>query len=272
MNDASPHLCTELRRLAVRTWRRLYSSRRYQKPFSEETITEWNLLDLDCLEIPGIRIRSFTKREEFNEGADWELWLRGLSGDWIAYRMQAKVINKRSAEFSDLHYRSPRGDDYQSDVLIDRCRNHSHQPAPVFVLYCNWDVRGREPAPQTCSIHPPVENFGCSIVSAHTVVKLRNHPQLRKPRDLDSLSPYLRPWHVIACDCGFNGGLDLARASQEASSNLPIPDWGETPSEILYPTLHREVPSYVEILVEGEIPEITDPNLSRVVIVEQNPE
>lgn len=263
--SANENLCKVLRSLACRTWRDLQVARLVGSAGNEEGITNRNLRELKFQRIDGLVVREFSRQEEFKEGADWEWWFRGVKGKWVGMRLQAKVIDFTTNEFKHLHYKAKNSASHQSDVLISSCAAHSHEPTPVYVLYCEWPVPSGMRLPDRCDLHPPLPNFGCSIVKAEVVSRLRS--SRNRSKALDSLVPYMRPWHVLGCECGVTS-RDIAEEAQQALMQMPRFSPEALPPNHV-PRLHDSAPIYVEALMKGDQDRLSDLNLSRVMIFDQ---
>jgi hypothetical protein len=152
----------------------------------EETITQDLLVDISAV-LPQMSIRSFTRRQEARNGADWqwEWWFQGRA--WFGMRVQAKRLKelKRSTLGYDLAYRVGSKHERQVDLLIATAHAVGLQSA--YVLYngpdlnlgkIKWECRRLPASPLF---------FGVSILPA-TV-------------DLSAVGSVSRPWPcLITCD------------------------------------------------------------------------
>src|SRR5690349_12453538 len=111
-------LCDTFKKQSSTTWNLLLKARRVKSQLLEETLTDVNLLEFKIKHPREIITKTFTKPKEAVTGADWEWWLTGPSGDWLGFRLQAKVIELQSSLYEHLHYKNPKKPDFQADLLI----------------------------------------------------------------------------------------------------------------------------------------------------------
>ncbi|WP_431321638.1 DUF6615 family protein [Rhizobium sp. YTU87027] len=154
--------------------------------YGEETITESCLLEIHRRHPAIVKIKTFTKREEANNGADWEWHLVGRAYTF-KMRVQAKRLAKGASRFSKLlTYRAAGAPHPQIKMLINDANAHSLYPA--ICLYSpngakkKWRTRAALP-------YPPGIEFGCLIGDASLVLD----------NDHSSLERICVPWHYLAC-------------------------------------------------------------------------
>jgi hypothetical protein len=254
-------LCTTFRNLAFSTWNIIQRAKSVSANLGEETITDINLLNLK-LNHPKEIITAFNKKAEAKNGADWEWWLTGKSRKWLGIRFQAKIINYVNDKYDSLHYQintksTPRP--YQSDVLIKSAL--CSRAIPLYCLYSYWDNPSYKVLWKCGSFPMRIDSFGCSLVNAHEIVKMR------KNNHLNDLLPHMIPWHCIIC-CKAYGGNDLPeRAANTIREQLKISN-----CELL-----NEPPKYVKYLFENRkelfqngLESIKDDNLRGIIIIDDN--
>lgn len=224
----------------------------------EESLTDFNLLEI-CTRHPNeVVTKTFTKRQEAATGADWEWWFTGNSKKWLGFRIQAKVLDWQSDRFEHLHYKLA-SDDYQADLLCKRARSNTETPKriPLYCLYSQW--RYKNPAHiWLCGSFPlTLESFGCSLVDARKIVKLR------PKRNLDELLPVMTPWHCIVCCEGYS------------TADLPVRAlafWRERMAEVGEGDsveLANEPPDYVRAMQRKELTEPPDANLRTITVFDE---
>jgi hypothetical protein len=103
---------------------------------NEETITNLLMLRLQEITSPHLRVKSFTKKQESRTGADWEWWL-GTPGNWVGFRLQAKVINFRSESFEHLYY-TPNGVPQYERLLSDALNTSPRAGTAIFHARTFW--------------------------------------------------------------------------------------------------------------------------------------
>lgn len=198
-------LCETFKQLALDTWDKIQESRIVNFQLKEETFTDINMLDLKLKHSGQIKTKVFTKREEGKNGADWEWWFQGRSGNWIGFRVQAKIINLLSNEFEHLHYQNPRTHIYQCDKLIQNALSHSTPKIPLYCFFIqteNQDYLNK----WTCGTFPKDKKlYGCSLTSAFEVLKLRPTDS----KHIIDLENSLKPWHCLVCCKGFGRSTDF---------------------------------------------------------------
>jgi len=139
MTNFNQNLCNTFRAQAFYTWDLLSKSKLNNYQVGEETITDLNLLEIKSRHKKAIYIKEFNKKEEGKFGADWEWWFQGISGLWLGFRVQAKVIKLTSGKFEHLHYWKKKQKLYQSELLIDKALNSSIKTIPLYCFYIYTD-------------------------------------------------------------------------------------------------------------------------------------
>ena len=216
-----PSYCSSFREEAFRVWTEMSEAEKFNIARQEETITEDLLLNLARKHNGrGLKIKSFSKKEESANGADWAFWFSdGMSKD-IGVRIQAKRLYKDDGRYtslfhqSDTQKKSSRGTDTpnQCEVLL----NHRDSLIPVYTFY-NSDVLDISHA---MSGHEKVDwasrcwfpywspEWGISAASPLAVKKVGWGRQRNRPGDFPMV-----PWHCLICPCCWE--------SQPANSSLP---------------------------------------------------
>ena len=256
---SSKTLCDTFRRQAIWTWDSLRQARTASCQLGEESLTDFNLLRIRTRHPHEVFTQTFTKPQEAKTGADWE-WFTGPSRRWIGFRIQAKVIDLRTDRFEHLHYKRKSGA-FQSDDLVISARASQPHRIPVYCLYTNvgnWRALRRAGG---CPSYPmTARSFGCILVGAHQVQKLRSTPAAIRVNDI---IPFAIPWHCLVCCNGYATGDLPARArafwlhrqGEPATAEDEIPELTDTP------------PSYVNALMQGELLEPPDDVALRTVTV-----
>lgn len=252
-------LCDTFRRQAFWTWDSLGRARSVNATLGEESLTDFNLLEIRTRHVHEVFTKTFTKRDEAKTGADWEWWFTGRSRKWLGFRIQAKVLDLKSDQFEHLHYMS--SGKYQSDLLCQRATNHSVPTIPLYCVYVQWAPNGPGPSWRCPSFSLAPELFGCSLVDAHQIGKLR--PNKRKLQDL---FPHMIPWHCLVCCKGYGSG-DLP----ERAFLFWREQWtGESTRASI--ELVEEPPPYVLRVRRSEAVEVPDKYLRAVTVFDENPE
>ena len=192
-------LCEDFVDQSRKTWDRLRVSKLAGISISEESITDFNLLDLQIKHPYEIRTQKFNKRREAKVGADWEWWL-GSRNLWLGVRCQAKKIDSANLNYPCIDERNQYG--RQIDLLIANSLKHKPPIVPVFIFYNYWDVSRFDPH-WLCLTYPKsLEMLGCSISHAVSIKPLldQGHDGLR---DIERI---MYPWSCLVCCTGFSQG------------------------------------------------------------------
>jgi hypothetical protein len=211
----SSSLCDAFTRASIDTWHRIQEGRALRYPLGEETLTDLLLRDLLRLHLPDITIKAFTKKAEGKNGADWEWWFQGYTGNWLGLRVQAKVIAHDADEFKHLHYYKNKGTPpqrkYQCDKLItNAAASHKWPCVPVYCLYSYWTATHTVPMGYCCwGPRPSASSFGCSVVPATDVRALRAADSTGRDlrSTLSDTLQYSLPLACLVC-CPFGPGTE----------------------------------------------------------------
>lgn len=181
---------------AAWTYARLHAGRDRGIELHEETITQDLLLDI-AQALPAMSVRTFSRKQESRNGADWqwEWWFHGFQ--WFGLRVQAKRLKvQRNGQVGyDLGYLTGRHRSRQVDLLINRAQADGVQAA--YVLY-NGPGLDLDQFKWRCG-HLPASTafFGVSILPAAVAQDLVN----AKTMDLGNVGALSRPWSCLAsCD------------------------------------------------------------------------
>lgn len=151
--------------------------------YGEETITETCLLEIHRRHSKIVKIKTFTKREEARNGADWEWCLVGRKHTF-KMRVQAKRLAKGSRCFRGLlTYTAQNALHPQITMLINDALAHSLFPA--ICLYSPNDAKKKWKV--SASGHD--FEFGCLVGDARKV----------HTSDRELLEHVCVPWHYLAC-------------------------------------------------------------------------
>lgn len=253
-------LCDTFRHQAFWTWDSLSKARSASTLLGEESLTDFNLLEIRTRHPREVATITFTKPKEAETGADWEWWFTGRSRKWLGFRIQAKVLDLRSDKFEHLHYKTP-SRRYQTDLLCERAKQHLPRKIPLYCLYVHWLQMSSIP-PWRCPTFPfAQELFGCSLVDAQHVIRLQ--PNKTK---LQELFPFMIPWHCLVCCEGYGSG-DLP----ERALNF----WRErVAGEALPPEVElvSEPPRYVRQVLSNELSEAPDGDLRTITVFNEREE
>ncbi|MCC7070391.1 MAG: hypothetical protein IT383_03655 [Deltaproteobacteria bacterium] len=200
-------LCKLARTRSEATWDTLRRARYAHLRIGEETLTELNLVELVLGGGGQIRIFPFTKRAEAHTGADWEWWVRGLSGAWVGMRVQAKALDPGTDAYDHLWY--ARAGVLQIDRLIKAALAGPVPRFPLYMLYNNWDPATRK-VPWSCGgrRYWGARAMGCAVAAATALRPLQKRKDGNRAVHVLELST---PFHCLFC-APTSPGTDLAEA------------------------------------------------------------
>ena len=267
-------LCRTFQYLSKSTWSLLRRGRKQGVQINEETITNLLILRLQETTGPYLRVKSFTKKEESRTGADWEWWV-GLPGNWVGFRLQAKVSDFRSDCFEHLYY-TLNGGVPQYERLLNDAIHAWPRRVPLYCLYVHWQ--------QSFGFRRS-SRAGCSLLSPMVVRSLAH----RRVRCLADLYQYTTPWHELVCPGNRSpvrqslaaGVIDRARqlyketGIEDGAEDAGALDPNQTTAlqdlmRDVRPT--SDVPDYVMAVRAGEQPIIgNDAHLNAVTVFEELP-
>lgn len=260
-------ICETFKRLAFDSWDKINEGRSVNFQLKEETLTDINILSLKRRHGNNVKTKTFTKREEGTNGADWEWWFKGAAGRWLSFRVQAKVININSDSFEHLHYKDRSGV-YQCDRLITHAFEDSHHPKfPLYRYFINTENPQNLPGsgqtriaifdgPRELSyvecLFPSSTNefYGCSLTSAFTVQKLRR----KKTNKLVDLRDTLKPWHCLVCSRQVTPSDFLHNLESYATTNFPLDRIAAQELNVVIPDtfIIKEPPPYILAIDQDE--------------------
>lgn len=206
--------CQSLQRLSSNVWHDLQDAITFNSPLHEESITQYNSLELNRAHRFRNRIHQFTKSKESKNGADW-LWLFYDPGSlkYIGAAVQAKRL-----------YNSDRYDALslnQAQKLIRYSQLvQFNGVVPLYVFYNHPGFRFSRPEFYRKLnslggfryLDPPAD-LGCTFLHAQHLIY---SGLLRSTRPYD-LSVHMRPWWHLACKCqGSNSNLPDGQIQQLA--------------------------------------------------------
>ena len=258
-------LCDTFRDRAEWTWDVPNRAFNVKSQLLEETLTDLNVLELRFNHPKDVITKTFTKPQEASTGADWEWWLTGPSNQWLGFRIQAKVIELRSSTYKHLHYKGKHSTSFQSDMLIQSALSNSPALVPLYCLYSFWDPQAVQSRWPCGTFSSNVKSYGCSLMSAFQVRKLR---QSSYQNDINSLVSYMKPWQCLVCCQGYGAGdlpnrawaywgAQLRSADEVSIMNREVSDADDAFSNLV--GRYREIspvdtpPEYVLRLMEGEL-------------------
>lgn len=179
-------------------WKTIYTAALHHCRVGEESITDFLVLGLKMMASGTYRVDAFTKQKEAVNGADWELWVIGISGKSFGLRIQAKIIDYAKSEYPHLHPKPKSGELPQSQKLINAAS--AVHATPIYCLYTAWPS-GTKPTPKRgCSTYLiNDQHYGISVIAAGVV------SGLAPTKALAVLSPHMLPFHCLFCPSSSDG-------------------------------------------------------------------
>ena len=197
------------------TWTCLGDARRLNLGFSEDTISDLNMLEIARSGLSGVKVKRVTKQKERIVGFDW-MWLVHRPGMLPRiYVVQAKKLRlEHSGKYSYGKLKYPAGPHYQIDALEEFARWVG--ATPLYCFYNNVDASTAK-LYWNCSQRPhDLSQMGCTVVPLEWVRTVHDGPL---PKDFRSIhcDTNAVPWRCLFhTNCTKIG---LATAS-ELSTNL----------------------------------------------------
>jgi hypothetical protein len=153
--------------------------------YGEETITETNLLELRRRHPTIVRFRTFDKKQESLNGADWEWHIIGRLRKF-RMRIQAKRL-QRDNKLKIAHKVKSSGQQ-QIDLLIADAKDYRLKP-----VYCFYSSEGQRDFWKKQKTAEGWEDFeaGCLLLSAHTL-------KAKTPAAWSDIEADCVPWHYLA--------------------------------------------------------------------------
>ncbi len=155
----------------------------------EETITDFNLIEISNKHSEHILTRKYSRREEGSKsGADW-LWCIGEPGSWLSVLIQAKIVNPRTGTCNYLNYRKGK----QRSLLLKFARQYNL--LPMYCIYCHVPS-GYTPSNKVLPSlsRYPSEEWACSLLTPKQVRQLLQRKQTKGSDLLDAGIPWLYPF------------------------------------------------------------------------------
>jgi hypothetical protein len=258
-SELPPSLCGTFQRQATWTWKCLEQTRGFGGHLGEETLTDLNLLEIRSRHRTEIITKTFTKAKESTEGADWEWWLTGVSGQWLGFRIQAKVIDVRTNRYEQLHYIGPSGV-AQARLLCDRALDSSPRCIPLYCLYSHYSGDLNDLPKSSRFRDHQLETFGCAFVDAFFI---RSN---KSCHTFEHLFPLMVPWHTLVC------------ADTDSSADLPRRAWDIWAGQIRRSDENspehfgvvEAPPPYVARLLHNELNEHPDSTVRRLTVFRES--
>ncbi|MFD0224409.1 DUF6615 family protein [Streptomyces hirsutus] len=217
-----PSLCEVLLWIAGDTFHWLHNGHhRYPPAPGEESFTDMNIRHLRQFVGDRVKVFQFTKGQEGQNGADWEMWIHNRTHG-VGLRIQAKKASKRKEYPFD--YPVGKQNAYQCDLLVQHAL--AVGCVPVYLLYnhLDWEGGGEEEAARAGLLCGHVagdgSHHGCTLLSAFRVQsevggKAGGRNVRHKVLRAESL-----PWNRVLCDRRSSANASSSRSSSKILSEV----------------------------------------------------
>ncbi|MFE8968349.1 DUF6615 family protein [Streptomyces albogriseolus] len=197
-----PSLCEVLLWIAGDTFHWLHNGHhRYPPAPGEESFTDMNIRHLRQFVGDRVKVFQFTKDQERQNGADWEMWIHNRTHG-VGLRIQAKKASKQRRYPFD--HKVGKQNVYQCDLLVQNAL--TVRCVPVYLLHNHWDWEhgGEEEAAQAGLLCGHVaadgSHHGCTLLSAYRVQsEVGRKADGRNVRHAVLWAESL-PWNRVLCD------------------------------------------------------------------------
>lgn len=180
---------------ALFVWNRIEIEEKIDISIGEESLTDFNLQNLQMFNNKEIITKKFNKIEEGKNGADWEWWfISGKRGFGI--RVQAKKLDIKKNIYPDIDRFIGKSKKKQMDVLIKESKINRLKLLPIYVFYSFFDISNN--IKNNCGIFNIEEDsIGCSFVPAEVLKNKISNLSNVTPK---SIEKFAYPWHCLFCN------------------------------------------------------------------------
>jgi hypothetical protein len=258
-------LCEDFILQSRKTWNTIRQACKVRLNISEESITDFNLLELQKRHCHDIHTYKYSKQKESRYGADWEWWLTS-NGWFLGLRVQAKKIQPKTLSYPYLNHLTPTGV-RQIDALITQSAAASHLKIPIYVFYNFWDC-SQYHAPWPCTFRKRnIRALGCGIVEARALRTIIDQGK----NGLKDIARMMYPWSCPICCWKYSGNKTLPFRAFDFLSKVfrNITDF--TYEQDRFVT--KEAPWYVYRILEGAESldeELDKVGINRVTVIEEH--
>lgn len=209
--------CDVFRAAALDTWYRIEFSRKrpglkiHETTVTQNLVYELNLLNWQMYSRLGISI--FESTDERANGDDLEIKVQDLSGGFITFATQSKILyhnlplskgglkNLGDGRYPEMKHPkvNKKGSKNQIDLLLNYAKKKGY--VPIYLLYNYVDTHFS--LQQKCGVSFDEKQYGCSIISAQYLKKnyaLPHNGNLPRNIKFSDLHPKVaKPWFVLSC-------------------------------------------------------------------------
>ncbi|MBL1087247.1 hypothetical protein JK359_35675 [Streptomyces actinomycinicus] len=210
-----PSLCEVLLWIAGDTFHWLHNGHHHYPPApGEESFTDGNIRHLRQFAADRVKVFQFTKGQERQNGADWEMWIHNRTHG-VGLRIQAKKASKPQRYPFDHTVAG----EFQCDLLVQNAS--AVGCVPVYLLYNHWDWVGgsEEEAAQAGLLCDHVaadgSHHGCTLLSAYRVQSEVGRKASGRNVRHTALWKGSLPWNRVLCDRRRSANASPSRSSSE---------------------------------------------------------
>ncbi|WP_413174785.1 DUF6615 family protein [Anabaena azotica] len=187
--------------LASSTWERIHLGEAYKVCQGEETITDYNLLEIAMAKCPEVNIIKTPKTVEKSQGTDWEWWIGNNRLGWLRYAVQAKKINPNTSRYDALKHTVPLYDEHRNKVgeteQIDILEQYARirNAIPMYCFYNYVENSGLDDY-WHCNLSYEINQFGCTVTPSKNVRAALSERGARKFNFLHKFDN-TKPWRCL---------------------------------------------------------------------------
>jgi hypothetical protein len=153
-----------LETLSEQTWDRIRDGAELDISQGEETITDFNLLEIKRSRISTIRVVKLSKDEEAINGIDWEWWIGSAAQGWLRYAVQAKKIHLASQRYDGLGHKANGIPQWK---LLE-AYSGKNSAIPLYCFY-NYSKNVDPNRHWQCGFPYEAKQFGCTVTPLSVV-------------------------------------------------------------------------------------------------------
>ncbi len=183
--------------LASSTWQRIHLGDVYQVSQGEETITDFNLLEMARANCPEVKLIKTPKHKEKYQGTDWEWWIGNSPIGWLRYAVQAKKINSKDTRYDKLAHKVKGKGEGKGILQINILELYAkvNHAIPLYCFFNYLEIMDMSRY-WRCCLPYEVEQFGCTVTPSKNVKAALSTHGARNFTFLHSLNE-TKPWRCL---------------------------------------------------------------------------
>lgn len=211
---------TLLESLAEQTWDRIKDGFEFDISQGEETITDFNLLEMLRSGVKALKVVKLSKGEEAIKGIDWEWWIGSRTQGWLRYAVQAKKLNFATQRYDSF------GHKVKGIPQIDLLETYARKASaiPIYCLY-NCSKSASQHQHWHCNFPYEEKQLGCTVTPSSVVRQAMNIKGFRNFDFIHSQNSTI-PWRcLLKCPSVLqiysNGSTNIAFENIRVYTALP---------------------------------------------------